>query len=146
MPDVLNTFLEGHAEERRRNKVILLCVFSESPQAHEWFFPHALCKLTHLAPRCTFSPFFSSCSFPYLFLSCRRRADCSCRGRRSICRSHGRPWPRSLLHQRRSCRADFHASSRIAVKYRWHRWLPNSVWKLPCLYSNRGSILSQRFL
>lgn len=52
----------------------------------------------------------------HLFPSCRRRAGCSCRGRRSICRSRGRSWPRSLLLPRRSCLAGFHASSRIAVR------------------------------
>lgn len=51
----------------------------------------------------------------HLFLSCRRRAGCSCRARRSTCRSRARSSPRSPLHRQRSCPAGFDASSHIAA-------------------------------
>lgn len=58
--------------------------------------------------------FFPLCC-SHLFPSCRRRADCSCRARHSICHSHEQSSPRSLLLQQRSCLAGFHASSHIAA-------------------------------
>lgn len=50
----------------------------------------------------------------YLCLSCRCRAGCSCRARRSTCRSRGTPTPRSPHRPQRSCRVGSPSSSRIA--------------------------------
>lgn len=49
-----------------------------------------------------------------LCLSCRCRAACSCRARRSICHSHGRSSPRSPLLPQRNYQAGSPSSSHIA--------------------------------
>lgn len=70
--------------------------------------------------------FFPLCS--HLFPSCRRRADCSCRARHSICHSHEQSSPHSLLLQQRSCLAGFHASSHIAAHIHKQARLKKQTW------------------
>lgn len=56
---------------------------------------------------------FSPAASQYLCLSCRCRAGCSCRARRSTCHPHGQWSPRSPRLLRRSCPAGSPSSSHI---------------------------------
>lgn len=70
----------------------------------------------------TFSPAVLSL---YLCLSCRCRAGCSCRARRSTCHPHGQWSPHSPPHLRRSYPAGSPSSSHIPAQqqttgFSWH--------------------------
>lgn len=59
---------------------------------------------------------FGPAAAQYLCLSCRCRAGCSCRARRSTCHPHGQWSPRSPLHLQRSYPAGSPSSSHIPAR------------------------------